>query len=483
MSWRKAFVKRLWPSVAKRRYTTENVRSQIQVRRLHFCLKTVLILGLLRCCLSAPAEHGANESHRGASPAENGEDVHPDRPLTTFTVEAERLQKRVLEVAQQLLGDLPGNEEPLTLMGIVYHGLGKNSLALEYWHKALAINPRQPDVLYNMGSVAMKQEDYGKAISYWQKALEMDPKMVGPNQAIGRALLTQGKHKQAVDAFRKELALAPGSIQCHYLLGQAHAQLENYGKAKEQYLKVVKSEPDYTDAYYGLFQVCSRLGEKDQAKTYVMRFRQLKSQRQDRGRDLDVSAELAQVRASATRLYLGISEVYIGSSNYDKAEDVLTEALRIDPNQVACLKKLTTVYQRVGRLEAALRRSQRVTILEPKNPLGFLVMGTLAVKLNRFDQAESALRRATELAPRAPAGYQELAKLYLKANRNMAQARVCAQKAVALQQTPQNYYILSLACVRGGDKRTALVAIQQAMKRAPNNTLYRKLYDQIRSQP
>ncbi|MHC4526626.1 MAG: tetratricopeptide repeat protein [Planctomycetota bacterium] len=398
-------------------------------------------------------------------------------------MEAERLQKKFMEVAQQLLNDLPGNEEPLTLMGIVCHGSGKNNIALEYWHKALAINPRQPDVLYNMGSVTMQQEDYDKAISYWQKALEINPKMAGVNLAIGRALLAQGKHDQAVDASRKELALAPNSIQCHYLLGQAYAQMEKYEKAKEHYLKVVKSEPNYTDAYYGLFQACSRLGEKEQARTHITRFRQLKSQRQDRGRDLDISIELAQVRASATRLYLGISKVYISCGNHKKAENILREALRVDPNQVACLKKLTTVYQRISNPEAALETSHRVTILEPDNPLGFLVMGTLAMQLNRFDQAESALKRAIELAPQASVGYRELAKLYLKANLSIAQARVYAQKALALQQTAENYFILSLTCARSGDKNTALVAIQQAMKLAPDNTHYRKMYDQIRRQP
>jgi tetratricopeptide (TPR) repeat protein len=398
-------------------------------------------------------------------------------------MEVERQQKRLLQVARQLQSDLPGNEDALTLMGIVYHGIGKNNLALECWQRALSINPRQPDILYNMGLIAMQQEQYGDAISYWEKALKMNPKMAGPNLAIGRALLVQGRHEQAVQAFGKELALAPKSIQCHHLLAQAYALLEDHTRAKEHYLRVLASEPNHVDAHYGLFQACSRLGEKEQAKTYVARFRQLKSQTQHRGRDIDTSTELAQVRISAMRMYLGVSEVYIGSGNYKKATNVLMEALRVDPNQVACLKKLTTVYQRIGRPEAALETSQRVTVLEPKDPMGFLVMGTLALQLNRFDQAESALRRAVELAPRASVGYRELAKLHLKANLSTAQARVYAQKAVALQQTAENYYILSVACARGGDKNTALVAIRQAMKRAPDNTLYRKMYDQIRRQP
>jgi tetratricopeptide (TPR) repeat protein len=460
----------------------ENVRRQTQVARLQLCLGALLVLGSLPCCL-AQARERASQSRDSKSQARSTEEPHPDRRLAALQVEVDRLQKRLLEVARQLLSDLPRNEEALTLMGIVYHGLGKNNLALECWHKALSINPRQPDILYNMGLIAMQQEQYGNAISYWQKALKMNPKMAGPNLAIGRALLVQGKHEQAVEAFGKELALAPNSIQCHHLLGQAYALLEDHAKAKEHYLKVVKSEPNHSDAHYGLFQACSRLGEKEQARTYVTRFRQLKSQTQHRGRDIDTSAELAQVRMSATRMYMGVSEVYISSGNYKKAENALMEALRVDPNQVACLKKLTTVYQRIGRPEAALETSQKVTVLEPKDPMGFLVMGTLALQLNRFDQAESALRRAVELAPRASVGYRELAKLHLKANLDIAQARVYAQKAVALQQTAENYYILSLVCARGGDKNTALVAIRQAMKLAPDNVLYRKMYDQIRRQP
>ncbi len=485
------------------RAAAESVRSQIQVgfgtppgakppagwgstHPQFFCLRALLVLGLVACgwlgasdWASQPrgSASGARSTEEGSRPA--GTQPHPDRRLAAFQREVERLQNRALEVAQQLLNDLPGDEEPLALMGILCHGLGKDNLALQYWHKALAINPRQPDVLYNMGSVAMQQEDYGKAISCWQKALEMNPKMAGPRLAIGRALLAQGKHEQAVESLKN----VPGSPQCHYLLGQAYAQMENYGRAKEHYLKVVKTEPNHTDACYGLFRACSRLGEKNQATDYVTRFRQLKSQRQHRGRDLDISVELAQVQTSATHLYLGVSEVYIGSGNYQKAENVLMEALQVDPNQVACLKKLTSVYQLTDRPEAALQTSHRVTVLEPSNPVGFLVMGTLALQLNRFDQAASALRRAVELAPRASVGYRELARLYLKANLSIEQARVYAQKAVALQQTAENYYMLCLTCMRGGDKPAALAAIQQAMKRAPDNTLYRKMYDQIRSQP
>jgi hypothetical protein len=57
---------------------------------------------------------------------------------------------------------------------------------------------------------------------------------------------------------------------------------------------------------------------------------------------------------------------------------------------------------------------------------------------------------------------------------------------VNLRQSAENYYILGLVCARAGDKRAALAAIQEAMKRAPDpktSGIYRKTYDQIRSRP
>ena len=47
--------------------------------------------------------------------------------------------------------------------------------ALEQWSASLAINPAQPEVLNNLGAVAMEQGEKDKAVGYWRQALQYAP--------------------------------------------------------------------------------------------------------------------------------------------------------------------------------------------------------------------------------------------------------------------------------------------------------------------
>ena len=52
---------------------------------------------------------------------------------------------------------------------------GLTDAALEQWRVSLSINPAQPDILNNLGAVAMQVGDKEQAIAYWQRALEYAP--------------------------------------------------------------------------------------------------------------------------------------------------------------------------------------------------------------------------------------------------------------------------------------------------------------------
>ena len=47
--------------------------------------------------------------------------------------------------------------------------------ALEQWRASLAVNPAQPDVLNNLGALAMQSGDRDRAVAYWRQALQYAP--------------------------------------------------------------------------------------------------------------------------------------------------------------------------------------------------------------------------------------------------------------------------------------------------------------------
>ncbi len=103
------------------------------------------------------------------------------------------------------------------------------------------------------------------------------------------------------------------------------------------------------------------------------------------------------------------------------------------------------------------------------------------MRLKQLDVAEKAFRKVIEVAPGLSAGYCELAQLYLKTGRGFPEARELAEKAVALEPSALNYFVLCWACDMNGDSENALKAIVRAIQLDPTNLKYRNVYEHIKS--
>ena len=91
-----------------------------------------------------------------------------------------------------------------------------------------------------------------------------------------------------------------------------------------------------------------------------------------------------------------------------------------------------------------------------------------------FEEAEQAYRKAIELTPRQAGGYLALAGLYLDKGRKLPEARKLAEKAVELEPTAKNYFLLGAACLRSGDAAAARSAARQAAALDPFNSEYQQ---------
>ena len=107
----------------------------------------------------------------------------------------------------------------------------------------------------------------------------------------------------------------------------------------------------------------------------------------------------------------------------------------------------------------------------------YLVSGAVNVRLKRFDAAEKSLQKAVEIAPRSARGYGELARLYLYMNKNLTKAKSLAQTAVRLKPDASNYFVLSKAHDKNGDRPSAVSAMRRAVELAPDNMEYRRIYE------
>ncbi len=412
----------------------------------------------------------SNELNESTGPA-----LKPEQEITV-------LKKEELELAERLMKDFPDSINAIIHMGNLWERHGDATKALEYFDKALEQDPERPDVYKSIGWFFMNKEQYEQAIGYWQKALQIDPNTPGVHHDIALALMGQNKQSQAIGELEKDIQISPRSSLSYFLLGQLYLRQKEHEKARNYYEKAIEIEPNHTNAYYGLFTLSIRLKQQDKAKEYMAVFKKLKAEDmkilKDRNKAVD---DLIQMQKGAAETYMLAGQMYQAEGDFQKAEELLKGATTLDPNNILCLEKLASLYLTSNRITDAISLYEKISEIDPKDPICHLNIGILSIRLKQLEKAEKAFHNVIEVAPGFSGGYRELAQLYLRAGRGYPEARALAEKAVALEPTALNYFVLCWACDMNGDSQNAIKAIKRAIQLEPANLKYRNVYEHIKS--
>ncbi|MHC4736682.1 MAG: tetratricopeptide repeat protein, partial [Planctomycetota bacterium] len=127
----------------------------------------------------------------------------------------------------------------------------------------------------------------------------------------------------------------------------------------------------------------------------------------------------------------------------------------------------------------ALQIYGKVSQIEPDNIISRWNTGVISMQLKQFDNAEKVFKKVITLAPKFSGGYRELAHFYLKTGTNFSEAMKLAKTAVLLEETADNYFILSWAYDKNGDVVNAVSALKRAAELDPGNSQYQRMYEQI----
>jgi tetratricopeptide (TPR) repeat protein len=393
------------------------------------------------------------------------------------------LKKEETELAQTVAKDFPGNTEALFLLGSVYRNHGVSEKAAECWERCLEINPEDAKAYNNLGRIAFQKGNYEKALELWQKASEINPNLERIYNSLGGALTCLGRTEEAISMFQKDIDISERPIQSHYMLGVQYQLLKEYEKAKQCYETVIEIQPNHVSAYHGLATVCAMLGDKEKSGRLMEKFRNLKAEEMKALKERDRRFnDLVLTRRSAAKTCKDIGQFYYIHSYVGKAEELLQRAASLDPEQSGCRVLLASLYEQDGRISQALQCYEELSRIEPDNVHCHGNIGVICFELQRYEEAEKAFRKVIELDPNQSSGYRYLAFLYLCTNKRLDEARALAEKAVALEKTGDNFFVLSIACDETGDRAGAIRAIEQAMELEPENEKYRQIYEQLKKE-
>lgn len=147
---------------------------------------------------------------------------------------------------------LPKRTDAYKNLAYTYMQMEKDSLAIETYRKALAVDSTELDIQTSLGLLYYRGKQYEKCISSMERVLakalptSKEYKDALTYTAFSWDLL--GKNDKAIDTYQKALDQSPKDTDLLYNMGRLYILQSNYEKALEYFTRVIATNPDDFEA-------------------------------------------------------------------------------------------------------------------------------------------------------------------------------------------------------------------------------------------
>jgi Flp pilus assembly protein TadD len=127
--------------------------------------------------------------------------------------------REALEFLNPLLEAITPDIDLLTAQGMALAALGRRDEALAAFAKARTLDPSNPMVLVNAGTVYLQSGDRVRARQAFEAALDIDPSVSRAENSLGVIAAMEGRHEEAIVRWKRAVELNPGDYQTLFNLG------------------------------------------------------------------------------------------------------------------------------------------------------------------------------------------------------------------------------------------------------------------------
>ncbi len=199
--------------------------------------------------------------------------------------------------------------------------------------------------LHIMGLIKAAQEKHTDAANYFKKAIAINPQEPSLHYNLARALSAYGRHLEALQYHEKTIRLANDNEQAWVNYGISLAALGRIQDAVKMFESAVELHPAYEEALANLGESYRLLGDYPQAKSYF-------------ARAIEAGGQLSLS-------WLGSARIDVALTDHKQAIESYLHCLQIDPENIECLLELALLYLSLKEYGSSLNCYERAYQINP----------------------------------------------------------------------------------------------------------------------
>lgn len=167
---------------------------------------------------------------------------------------------------RSLLEMAPHSVIYLLELSVTLEKIGALDEAIANLHRAVAINPDNPELYFALGNILQKKGDFDQALNNYQKAVSIRPDYLQALVNLGNAHSENGDRKQSIKYLHKALQLQPQNPDILCNLGAVFTEQGKLDDAVTYFRKAIAIKPDNPEALNNLGDALTKLGKVHEAE-------------------------------------------------------------------------------------------------------------------------------------------------------------------------------------------------------------------------
>jgi tetratricopeptide (TPR) repeat protein len=195
-----------------------------------------------------------------------------------------------IEAYHQASALQPKDPEPHLSAGLLLEKQERVPDAEQEYKQVLALDPTSEDALAGLANIYMRGQGYGAAEDVLRKLLALRPNDAGAHMQLGRILAIGGHNEDAIVELQTALRLAPDDVNVRRDLAEVYVSADKFDAAEQQYRSLLSVKPKDAELHARLGQTLMKQRQFPEAQQELLVAVQLKPDFGDAYDNLAISA-------------------------------------------------------------------------------------------------------------------------------------------------------------------------------------------------
>lgn len=284
--------------------------------------------------------------------------------------------KKGFEEAQKYIDILPRDPDGYNLYGRLCYETKDYAQAIDFYGKALHLDPEGIFYLHNRGLARWMGNDFEGAINDCKRALTINPKFDNAYNTLGLVFSSKGDYKTAIEYYDKALSINKKNFRAYANRGFSKSNIGHTDSALKDCDKSLSLKSDWA---YG----------------FVLRGH-VKANEDILGALSDYKKAI-ELNPYDDAAYPFLANLLIGLSDFKGAIDNCYKSIHLNPNDYFAFYVRGLAYSKIKKYDLALMDYNESIRLNPKDAYSYAERANLFLEIGEFKKAEKDCNKALSL--------------------------------------------------------------------------------------